>query len=408
MMVNRQIRRLDTPEMPAGFTAAGVACGIKGGSKKDLALIYSEAAASAAGAFTTNRVTAAPVRLSRKVLAGGRCRAIIVNSGCANACNGPKGEADAVEMARLTAKALGIEPGLVAVCSTGRIGRLLPMEKIENGINSLAGIIRKEGNADAAEAIMTTDTLPKEVGVELEVTGVTARLWGIAKGAGMIYPRMKVDGLPHATMLAFLATDLKVEASLLRDALNRSLDQSFNRITVDGETSTNDTVLLMANGGSGVKIDADTPAAEWFQEALDYLTRELALMIVADGEGATKLIKIEVRSACTRSDARIAAAAVANSLLLKCAIYGESPNWGRLLAALGYSGAEIDERKITVSLDGVEIIRNGLLREIPEQTIAGKMNESRLTFLIDLGLGDEHDFYYTCDISPEYVDINKY
>ncbi|MEA1928221.1 MAG: bifunctional glutamate N-acetyltransferase/amino-acid acetyltransferase ArgJ, partial [Candidatus Auribacterota bacterium] len=404
---NSQARRIETHKMPSGFRAAGIASGIKMNGNPDMALIFSEVETTAAGAFTTNRVAAAPVRLSKKVLASGSCRAVIVNSGCANTCTGVQGEADAERMARLTAKGLAIDPGVVVVCSTGHIGKLLPMKNIEAGIAGLTGIISDGGNDSAGNAIMTTDTHPKQAAVEFEIRGRTCRLWGIAKGAGMIYPRMKVDDLPHATMLVFLATDLDVEASLLRYALDRSLNQSFNRITVDGDTSTNDTVILMANGSSGVKIDADTPAAEWFQEALDYLTRELALMIVADGEGATKLIKIEVRSAATRSDARIAADAVANSLLLKCAIYGETPNWGRLLAALGYSGAEIDERKITVSLDGVEIIRNGLVREIPEQTIAGKMNESRLTFLIDLGLGNEHDFYYTCDISPEYVDINK-
>jgi len=208
-------------------------------------------------------------------------------------------------------------------------------------------------------------------------------------------------------MLSFLTTDLGVSADLLRTSLSLSLAQSFNRITVDGDTSTNDTVIMLANGGSGVRINFATPEAELFQVALDYITRELALMIVADGEGANKLIKIEVRSASTRNDAKTAAAAVANSLLLKCAIYGETPNWGRLLAALGYSGAEIEESKINVSLDGVEIIRNGLLTEIPKRIIADKMKESRLNIIIDLGLGDEDDLYYTCDISPEYVDINK-
>jgi len=293
------------------------------------------------------------------------------------------------------------------VCSTGRIGKLLPMKKIETGIAGLSKIIKSGGNDSASKAIMTTDTHPKEAAVEFEVGGRICRVWGIAKGAGMIYPRMVVDGLPHATMLSFLTTDLGVSADLLRTSLSLSLAQSFNRITVDGDTSTNDTVIMLANGGSGVRINFAKPEAELFQVALDYITRELALMIVADGEGANKLIKIEVRSASTRNDAKTAAAAVANSLLLKCAIYGETPNWGRLLAALGYSGAEIEESKINVSLDGVEIIRNGLLTEIPKRIIADKMKESRLNIIIDLGLGDEDDLYYTCDISPEYVDINK-
>jgi len=405
--MNEMIRRIDPPEMPVGFRSAGVACGIKANGENDLALMYSELEASAAGAFTTSKVNAAPVRLSKKILAGGRCRAIIVNSGCANACTGSEGEADAVEMARLAAESIGIESGLVSVSSTGRIGYRLPMEKIEKGIRFLAESIRAGGNKNAARAIMTTDTHPKEVGIELEVMGKKARFWGIAKGAGMIYPQMRVDGVPHATMLVFLATDLEVKPDFLKSALDLALDQSFNRITVDGDTSTNDTVIMLANGASGVRINFATPEAELFQVALDYITRELALMIVADGEGANKLIKIEVRSASTRNDAKTAAAAVANSLLLKCAIYGETPNWGRLLAALGYSGAEIEESKINVSLDGVEIIRNGLLTEIPKRIIADKMKESRLNIIIDLGLGDEDDLYYTCDISPEYVDINK-
>jgi len=407
MIEDRQIKQLDPSEMPIGFRSAGFASGIKANGDNDMALIFSEVEATAAGAFTTNRVAAVPVWLDKKVLAGGRCRAVIVNSGCANACTGPQGEADAERMARLTAEGLSIDPGVVVVCSTGRIGKLLPMKKIETGIAGLSKIIKSGGNDSASKAIMTTDTHPKEAAVEFEVGGRICRVWGIAKGAGMIYPRMVVDGLPHATMLSFLTTDLGVSADLLRTSLSLSLAQSFNRITVDGDTSTNDTVIMLANGGSGVRINFAKPEAELFQVALDYITRELALMIVADGEGANKLIKIEVRSASTRNDAKTAAAAVANSLLLKCAIYGETPNWGRLLAALGYSGAEIEESKINVSLDGVEIIRNGLLTEIPKRIIADKMKESRLNIIIDLGLGDEDDLYYTCDISPEYVDINK-
>ena len=400
-MVSGQVRRLNTSEMPAGFKAAGVACGIKGREKNDLALIYSETDTAAAGAFTENRLPAAPVRLSRKVMAGGRCRAVIINSGSANACTGVEGYADAERMAGLTAEALKIDPGLVAVCSTGRIGDPLPMDKIEGGIAALAEIIRTGGNGAAPEAIMTTDTGPKQTAVEFEEEGITARIRGMAKGAGMIYPRMRVEGLSHATMLAFIITDVEAEAETLREALSRSLEQSFNRITVDGDTSTNDTVILMANGRSGVK------AGVRFREALDCLTRELARMIVADGEGATRFIEIEVRSAQSREDARVAAAAVANSNLLKCAFYGESPNWGRMLAALGYSGAEIEEGKVAVFLDEVEIIRDGLLREVPEDIITGKLKEKFWKFVIDLGLGEGNDFYYTCDLTPEYVEINK-
>ena len=405
--MQRNIKKLKTPELPLGFRVAGIASGIKATGKPDMAMIFSEADATAAGAFTTNRVAAAPVWLGKKVMAGGSCRAIVVNSGCANACTGSQGEADAIRMADLTARALGINPGLVAVCSTGRIGKFLPMEKIEEGIAGLAEIIRSGGNDSAAEAIMTTDTHPKQAAVEFEIAGRVVRIWGITKGAGMIYPRMSVNGIPHATMLAFLATDLGVDAGLLRSALSRSLSQSFNRITVDGDTSTNDTVILMANGESKSRIESGTEEVQVFQEALDSVTGELARMIAADGEGATRLIKIDVRSASSREDARLAAAAVANSLLFKCALYGETPNWGRLLAALGYSGAEIDAEKITVSLGGIEIIRNGLLAEAAPADVSEKLTAESLVFLIDLGVGDGCDFYYTCDISPEYVEINK-
>jgi glutamate N-acetyltransferase / amino-acid N-acetyltransferase len=407
MTEKSRIKRLETPAMPAGFRAAGFAGGIKADGEKDMAMIFSEADATAAGAFTTNRVAAAPVWLGKKVMVGGSCRAIVVNSGCANACTGPQGEADAIRMADLTALALGINPGLVAVCSTGRIGKFLPMEKIEEGIAGLAEIIRSGGNDSAAEAIMTTDTHPKQSAVEFEIDGRVCRIWGITKGAGMIYPRMSVNGMPHATMLAFLLTDLGVDAELLRSALSRSLSRSFNRITVDGDTSTNDTVILMANGESKSRIETGTEEVQVFQDALDFVTGELARMITADGEGATRLIKIEVRSASSREDARLAAAAVANSLLFKCALYGESPNWGRLLAALGYSGALIEEKKIEVSLNGIKIVENGLLTAADAELIATNLREDELNFVIELGLGEESDFYYTCDISSEYVEINK-
>lgn len=405
--MNSQIKKVIPLEMPAGFLAAGISSGIKPGGKKDMALLFSEKVAAAAGAFTANRVVAAPVRLSRKVLAGGNCQAVIVNSGCANACTGYQGQRDAEKMAQLTARGLNIDPGSVAVCSTGRIGNCLPMDRIAAGISSLTDIILKGGNKSAHEAIMTTDTFPKSVAVEFEIEGTKCRIWGIAKGAGMINPNMVVE-TPHATMLSFLLTDLGVGSDLLRKSLSASLSQSFNRITVDGDTSTNDTVILMANGASGARLEASTPYEKYFQDALNYLTRELALMIVSDGEGATKLIKIEVQSAASPDEARIAAASVANSLLLKCAIFGETPNWGRLMAALGYSGVKIDEEKITVSINGIEVIRNGLMQKIPLETITAIMKNNRLNLLIDLGMGHARDCYYTCDISHEYVNINKY
>ncbi|MFH1037741.1 MAG: bifunctional glutamate N-acetyltransferase/amino-acid acetyltransferase ArgJ [PVC group bacterium] len=407
MTTNEKIRRLEPPALPAGFLSAGAACGIKPDGGPDLAMIYSDAETAAAGSFTSSRVSAAPVKLSRTVVSRGRCRAVIANSGCANAATGDRGMRDAERMARLTTEVLGLDSGEVAVASTGRIGRFLPMGRIETGIRDLGAIIREGGNGDAARAVMTTDTVPKEIALELRVEGKVARLWGIAKGAGMIYPRMRVEGAPLATMLSFLATDLAAGPPLLRDALDRSLSRSFNRITVDGDTSTNDTVILMANGRSGAVIEAGAPSAGLFQEALDRLTRELAWMIVADGEGAGKFVEIDVRGALTADDARRAAEAVGNSLLFKCALHGETPNWGRLLAALGYSGAAVEEGRIAVSLGRVEVVRGGLLTEANDEMVSQELKKHRLSFRIDLGLGEGWDVCYTCDITPRYVEINK-
>jgi glutamate N-acetyltransferase / amino-acid N-acetyltransferase len=402
-----RITSLDPPRLPKGFVAAGTACGIKKGEGPDIALLYSETEAAVAGAFTSNRVAAAPVKLSRRVTASGRCRAVIANSGCANAATGARGESDARRMAARTAQSLGIDPGLVAVASTGRIGLYLPIEKLERGIEELAEAIRSGGNAAAAEAIMTTDTHLKEIAFEFEIAGIPARIWGVAKGAGMIYPRMRVAGLPHATMFCFLLTDLEAEAGFLREALAAALEGSFNRITVDGDTSTNDTVILLANGRAGVKVEPGTAGAAVFREVLDRATRELAWMIVADGEGAGKFVAIEVAGAETDEDARLAAAAVANSPLFKCALYGETPNWGRLLAALGYSGAALREEKISVSLGEIEVVHSGQLVELPPGLAEEQLRREKIFLKVDLGLGEGRDIYYTCDLTPRYVEINK-
>ncbi len=397
-----------SPELfPKGFITAGTACGVKKSGDPDLVLLYSESEAAVAAAFTSNRVAAAPVRLSREVAGSGRCRAVIANSGCANAATGERGEADARRMAERTARSLGIDPALVAVASTGRIGTCLPIDRIEEGIETLAGLIREGGNSAAAAAIMTTDTRPKEIAREFEIGGRTARIWGIAKGAGMIYPRMRVAGEPHATMFCFLLTDLGADPGLLRSALAAALEESFNRITVDGDTSTNDTVILLANGASGVRAEPGTEGEKTFREILARVSRELAWMIVADGEGAKKFVSIEVGGAKTGEDARRAAAAAANSLLFKCALYGECPNWGRLLAALGYSGAEIAEDRISVSLGDLEVVRGGLILDLAPGRAEDELRGKRINLRVDLGLGEERDVYYTCDISPEYVEINK-
>jgi len=392
---------------PKGFFSAGVHCGIKAEKKLDLALVFSENPARAAAAFTENRIQAAPVKLTRRNLAGGRCQAVIINSGSANACTGDRGERDSSAMSRAAAAALGIDPELIAVCSTGRIGSFLPLERIKSGIDELATIIRQGGNGEAAKAIMTTDSRAKESAVEFKLGETALRLGGMAKGAGMIYPRLRVNGLNQATMLAFITSDAEVETGLLREMLSRSLEQSFNRITVDGDTSTNDTVILLANGSSGKNIGADDPNRPLFQEALDRVTRELATLIVADGEGASKFIEIEVRGARTAEEARAAAAAVANSSLFKTAVYGENPNWGRIMAALGYSGVEVREENINIYLADIPIIKGGLIADSDPDSVRKRLTENRLHFIIDLGQGEAGERYYTCDLTPDYVQINK-
>ncbi len=387
---------------PRGFRAAGWACGIKKRGAEDLALIYSEEVASAAGAFTANRLSAAPVRLSRKQLQAGRGRAVIANSGAANACTGRGGEEDARKMVRETASALGIDFDLVCVCSTGRIGKKLPLRKITAGIKELAGIIAAGGNNSAARAIMTTDTRPKELAIEFPIGNKTVRIGGMAKGAGMIYPHLEVSHPLHATMLAFITTDAAVSPARLREMLSRSVRQSFNRVTVDGDTSTNDSVILLANGRSSVRIGR--AGLGGFQEALDYVTRSLARMIAADGEGASKFIELEVRGARSHREADRAAAAVANSVLFKTALYGRTPNWGRILAALGYSGAEVREDKINIYLEQAQIIKKGLPTAGSVQSL---LRKKELKFTIDLGIGQGRSIYYTCDLTPEYVEINK-
>ncbi len=390
-----------------GFVAAGLSCGIKKDGKADLALIYSEREASAAGSFTTNRVQAAPVRLSRANLRGGRLRAVVINSGSANACTGKRGEEDALRMSMVTALELGVKPEMVAVCSTGRIGIPLPTDKIEEGIRGLAREIKAGGNGEAPEAILTTDTRAKVIALEFELDGVPVRIGGMAKGAGMIEPKMEVEGLKEATMLAFITTDAAVESGILRETLAEALGQSFNRLTVDGDTSTNDTVIVMANGASGAEVGSEGPSRKVFQAALDRVTRELARMIATDGEGATKFIEIVVKTAPTGEDARRAASAVANSNLFKSALWGATPNWGRLMAALGYSGAEFEEGKVRVCLDELEVVEGGLIKTIPEGELRKKLEEKELKITIELGGGGASEVYYTCDLTPEYVEINK-
>jgi len=340
---------------PKGFKAAGISSGVKKSGKKDLALIFSDVPASAAGMFTSNKVKAAPVLLSQKLIKSGKSQAIIINSGNANACNGKAGMRDAQKMVDSTAKALGIPAKSVLVASTGSIGIPLPIKKIAKGITLLSKKLSYKGGKDATKAILTTDTFAKEIAIEIKIRGKSVRIAGITKGAGMINP-----SLVHATMLGFITTDAKIKSKLLTKALTEAVKVSFNMVTVDRDKSTNDTVFALANGESGsAEIREGGPDYKKFFEALQYVCIYLAKEIARDGEGATKLIEVNVSGAKTLIDARRAAKIIAGSNLLKAAVFGADPNWGRIMAALGYSGAQLKLDKVGVSLGKVKVVKSG-------------------------------------------------
>jgi glutamate N-acetyltransferase/amino-acid N-acetyltransferase len=380
-----------------GFRAAGIHCGIKR-EKADLALLVSEVPASAAGVFTTNKVKAAPVRYTQRAIAGGRAQAIVVNSGNANACTGDAGLADAAEMAKLAGNALTIDADLVLVASTGVIGVPLPMDAIRSGIPRTARELSSDGTA-AANAILTTDNFPKTAAARLEIDGVEVTIGGMAKGAGMIHPNL-------ATTLCFLTTDASVPPAVLRGALKRAVSESFNAITVDGDTSTNDTVLLLANGLAGGPSITNGESLTRFTEGLTRVAGELARMVVRDGEGATKLVEIAVEGAASDLEARQAAMTVASSLLVKTALHGGDPNWGRILAALGRSGVEMNEATTDVSFGDLSVVRGGLGVPGIASAAAAVLQEKAITVRIDLGVGDGHARVWTSDLSEEYVRIN--
>jgi glutamate N-acetyltransferase/amino-acid N-acetyltransferase len=387
---------------PMGFKAATLRAGIKESRKRDdLALIVSDTPATVAGTFTSNRVKAPPVKLCERNLIWGQAQAIIINAGCANACTGEQGFQDAERMAELTATALNIGKNLVFVCSTGTIGIPLPMNKIEVAIPSLVQALSSQGGSSVAEAILTTDLAKKEVVVTLSIDGKPITLAGITKGSGMIAPNM-------ATMLAFITTDAAVDQRALQDCLRHAVDLSFNRIIVDGDESTNDTVLMMANGAAGTELlQKKHPDWKKFCHAVETLCHELAIRIVKDGEGATKFVTVTVSGAATRHDALLAARAIAKSPLVKTAWNGGDPNWGRLMAAIGYSGARIEESRINITFDEVGAVQNGKaadgssLRAL-EQVYAKKA----FTVKVDLQAGKASHTVYTCDLSKDYVAIN--
>lgn len=383
---------------PMGFRAGGVRCGIKA-AKNDLALIVADTLATAAAMFTTNAVKAAPVVVSQEKIQSGLARAIIVNSGNANACSGSQGLADAKEMAALTARVLGISEEFVLVASTGVIGVPLPMPVIRQGIPKLAQLVSRDGT-DAAEAILTTDAFPKTVAVQMEVGGKTVTIGGMAKGAGMIHPNM-------ATTLCFLTTDAASPAPWLRRALRAAIDRSFNCISVDGDTSTNDSVFLLASGMAGhPPIAEEGEALERFQAGLTDVTSTLARMIVRDGEGATKVVTVTVRGARTPQDAKLAATAVMTSPLVKTMLYGAEPNWGRLMAAVGRSGAGVQEERVAIWIAGHQVVRHGVAALTDLSAPAAAMRGPEFEIVIDLQLGDASFTGWTCDLNEGYIKIN--
>jgi glutamate N-acetyltransferase/amino-acid N-acetyltransferase len=385
---------------PQGFRAAGVACGIKVKGGLDLALIVSDQPASAAAVFTTNKAVAAPVVVSRRQLAvsGGRVAAIVVNSGCANACTGPDGLAHARSMTQLTSAALACEPSGVLVASTGVIGVKLDMAAVQRGIDAAAAALAPAGGADAARAIMTTDPFPKEAATEIQAAGGSFRAGGMAKGSGMIEPHM-------ATMLGFVTTDAAVEPALLQRALKEAVDATFNAITVDGECSTNDCVFALANGASTVRLEESDYAL--LVEALTSVCRPLAIGIVRGGEGATKLITVKIVGAASNGDARQTARAIANSLLVKTAIHGGDPNWGRLVAVAGRSGSAFVLDRAAVRIGPVELFSAGAPHDERAADAAEYLKGRDIVVEVDLGTGGAgQSEMWTCDLSAEYVRIN--
>jgi glutamate N-acetyltransferase/amino-acid N-acetyltransferase len=381
-----------------GFKGSAVAAGLKKGGEPDLALIFSEKEAVAAGVFTTNRVQAAPVIQSRENIKNGRVRAIVVNSGNANACTGETGLENTRLTAAYVAENLGIEPNEVLVASTGVIGAQLDMKLISKAIPGLARSLSSDGITRVAEAMMTTDSFSKISWFEGKMNEKPFQILGIAKGAGMIMPNM-------ATMLCFVLTDMTIDAPSLDRSVSAAVESSFNRISVDGDTSTNDMVLVLANGRTEETLSSE--GLEEFNRGLTAVMKELATMIVRDGEGATKVVHVTAKGAATAEDALAAARTVANSSLVKTAFYGQDPNWGRIMAALGRSGIRMHEENVSIWIDGVKIVEGGLgSGEASEKEAAEIMTNKEFILSIDLHQGEHEDTIITCDLTHEYININ--
>ena len=385
---------------PKGFKAAGVKAGIKKSGNLDLALIYTEKEAAVAGVFTKNAVAAAPVIVSREVVKGGKAHAIVANAGCANACTGETGLANARKMAALAAAEVGCASEEVLVGSTGIIGVNLPMDKLEAGIKAAAAELSEDGSKNAGNAIITTDTYSKACSCEVEIGGQAVRFGAIAKGSGMIQPNM-------ATMLCYITTDANISSQLMQKALSEIVEVSFNMISVDGDMSTNDTVLVLANGASGAaEITDGSPEYDKFYATLKEICQELSKRIAADGEGATKFLTINVSGTKTFEDAKTVAMSIAKSPLVKTAFFGEDPNWGRVICAVGYAGIPMVPEKTVIKFGGVPVYANGLGAEFNEDDIHKVMAEHDIVIDVEMGMGDAKATVWSCDFSYEYVKIN--
>lgn len=388
---------------PRGFLAAAVGAGIKNPDdpRLDLALVYSPHPCSAAGTFTTNRVKAAPVKVSQAYLKADQVQAIVANSGNANACTGMQGINDARTTTKLVAKGLGIRQRQVAVCSTGVIGLPMPMARIEPKIPELIAGLGDKNGTEAAQAIMTSDTRKKEIAISVEIGGHRVRIGACAKGAGMICPSM-------ATMLCFITTDAKVNPSCLQRSVHDAVDASFNRITIDGDMSTNDTVLVLANGRSGMpSIKRNSKECRQFAAALKYVMLKMAKSLVRDGERVTKFVTVQVKGARTFLDARRVAEAVANSSLVKSSWNGNDPNWGRIIHAVGYSRAMVREELIDIHIGGKAACHGGMQAKTSMDTLRKIVAKDAFTVTIDLNQGKADHEVYTSDMSPEYIDFNR-
>jgi glutamate N-acetyltransferase/amino-acid N-acetyltransferase len=385
----------------AGFRAAGVKAGIKTSKKTDLAAILSDRPAAAAGTFTTNAIRASSVDWCESLLPSAKVRAIICNAGCANACTGEQGVRDTAGLAALAGVELGVPQKSVLVASTGVIGKFLPMERIAQAMPKLTVALTAAvaGGTAFAEAIMTTDLVRKEAAVRVVVGDEKFTVGGTTKGSGMIQPNM-------ATMLCFITTDASIDGALLNAVVKRVVNRTFNNLTVDGDTSTNDMVLVLANGASGVQVKSRGETLKAFEDGLFAVCNDLCKKIAADGEGATKRVEVNVRGAKTEEDARLAAKAVANSNLTKCALFGNDPNWGRIACAVGYSGAKFSKQKMSIELCGIQVFKNLQPVAFDQKKAHAQMKKKVVCIDIDLGLGDKAATAHTCDFSYNYVKIN--